>query len=249
MTIWQSALLCSPGQPSFSRGLISPIAPKAVWRICIDCIQLWAVVVSKLLCETIMVIFSTTIQRAIIENIVQFSGLGLSQMDMSRTIGVSQGVTGSWEQQFYTGATWASSEDSYIKRRMYPSTHLEAEEFPLNWPESGCSWSGELGALSLSVWSKGVFTHYECNKSFYIITNVENYFCNICVCWFQIGTFSMLCSQSMRHWTKQSVQVSIHLVGKQRVSRDLLFLVHCSVLISQRRHSIMHVTNWELEGE
>ena len=147
-----------------------------MWHICIDCIQLWAVVVSKLLCETIMVIFPTTIQRAITENIVQFSGLGLSQMDMSRTIGVSQGVTGSWEQQFYTGATWASSEDSYIKRRMYPSTHLEAEEFPLNWPESGCSWSGELGALSLSVWSKGVFTHYECNKSFYIITNVENYF-------------------------------------------------------------------------
>ena len=142
-----------------------------------------------------------------------------------------------------------SSEDIYIKRRMYPSTHLEAEEFPLNWPESGCSWSGEPGALSLSIWSKGVFAHHECNKLFYIITNVENYCCNICVCWFQIGTFSMLCSQSRRRWTKQPVQVSIHLVGKQRVSQDLLFLVHCSVLISQRRHSIMHVTNWEIEGE
>ena len=30
------SLLSSPGQPSFSGELISPIAPKAVWRICVD---------------------------------------------------------------------------------------------------------------------------------------------------------------------------------------------------------------------
>ena len=69
--------LSIPGQPPFSRVLITPIAPYAVWHICVDHIQLWAIVVCKLLSETIVVIMPTIIQPVIIENIIQFSGLGL----------------------------------------------------------------------------------------------------------------------------------------------------------------------------
>ena len=39
-----------------------------------------------------MLIMPTIIQSVIIENIVQFSGLGISQREVSRTIGVSQGT-------------------------------------------------------------------------------------------------------------------------------------------------------------
>ena len=35
----------------------------------------------------------------------------------------------SWEQQSYPRATWAHIEDNHIKRRPWPSTHLEAEVF------------------------------------------------------------------------------------------------------------------------
>ena len=41
-----SPLYC-PSQPSSSGVLISPIAPNAVWHICVDHIQLWAVTVCK----------------------------------------------------------------------------------------------------------------------------------------------------------------------------------------------------------
>ena len=42
---WRHHVMSSPGQPSFSDVLTFLIAPKAVWRIFIDHIQLWAVAV------------------------------------------------------------------------------------------------------------------------------------------------------------------------------------------------------------
>ena len=50
------------------------------------------VMVCKLLSETIVAIMPTTIQAVIVENNVHVSGLGLSQGEMSRTTGVSQGA-------------------------------------------------------------------------------------------------------------------------------------------------------------
>ena len=47
---------------------------------------------AKSLSENIVLIIPTTIQPVIIENDVQFCGLGLSQREMSRTIGVLQGA-------------------------------------------------------------------------------------------------------------------------------------------------------------
>ena len=78
------SLLSSSGQLSFSRVLISPIALKAVWWICIEHIQLWAVSVCKLPFETNVAIMSTNIQKLlnyliielVIENIFsRFQGL------------------------------------------------------------------------------------------------------------------------------------------------------------------------------
>ena len=63
-----------------------------MWRICVNHIQLWVDVICKLLIETILAIMPTTIQPVINENIVQFSGLGRSQREMSRTIRVSRGA-------------------------------------------------------------------------------------------------------------------------------------------------------------
>ena len=84
--------MSSHGQPPFSGVLISPIATKAAWRICVDHIRLWTVVAGKLLSEAIVVIIPTTIQPVIIENIVRLSGRGVSHRELSRTIGVSQGA-------------------------------------------------------------------------------------------------------------------------------------------------------------
>ena len=66
--------------------LISPIAPKAVWRFCVDHIQLWAIAVCKLLSENIVLIMPTTTQPVIMENDIQFYGLGLCQREMPRTL-------------------------------------------------------------------------------------------------------------------------------------------------------------------
>ena len=106
----QPSLLSSPGQPSFPGVLISPISPKEVWRICVDHIKLWAVVVCEVLFNNIVLIMLTTVQPEIIENDIKFSGFGLSQREMSWTIGVSQGASKNptlclWEQQSYLGTT------------------------------------------------------------------------------------------------------------------------------------------------
>ena len=86
---WLS-FLSIPGQPSFSGVLISPIVVKAVRRIYVDHIRLWAVVVCKLHSENIVLIMPTAIQPVFIENDVKFPGLGFSHREeMSRTAGVS----------------------------------------------------------------------------------------------------------------------------------------------------------------
>ena len=46
------SLSSCPGQSSFSGVLISPIAPKALWHICVDHILLWIVAVWKLPSQT-----------------------------------------------------------------------------------------------------------------------------------------------------------------------------------------------------
>ena len=84
--------MSSPGQPSPSAVLISPMAQKSVWHICVDHIQLWAVAVCQVPFQTKVAIMPTNIRPVIIENIVRFSSLGLSQREMSRISGVSQGV-------------------------------------------------------------------------------------------------------------------------------------------------------------
>ena len=147
----------SSGQPYFSGMLISPIAPKAVWCIYVDHIQLWAVAVYKLLFETMVVIMPTTIQPVIIENNVQSSGLGFPRERCRELLEcqechIKSATLCLREQQSYPGATWASIEDNHIKRRPCPSTYLGAEEFTLSCPGAGWSWSGELDALSLSTW-------------------------------------------------------------------------------------------------
>ena len=60
-------IFSSPSQPFFYQVLIFPIAPKAVYRICFDHIQLWAVVVCQLPSQTKLVIMSTNIRPVIIK--------------------------------------------------------------------------------------------------------------------------------------------------------------------------------------
>ena len=65
------SLMSSPGQPSPSGVLISPMAQKAVWHICVDHIQLWAVAVCKVPFQIKVAIMPTNIRPVIIENIVR----------------------------------------------------------------------------------------------------------------------------------------------------------------------------------
>ena len=94
------------------------LPPKAVRRICVAQIQMWAVAVCKWLSENIVLIMPTTIQPVIIENDVHLSGLGISR---GGYVEKYWSVTGchfksptllSWEQQSYP--TWTSVEDTYI---------------------------------------------------------------------------------------------------------------------------------------
>ena len=87
-----------------------------MWGIYVDHNQLWAFALYELLSQSKVAIVPTNIRPGIIENIVQFSGLGLFQGEMSWTTGVAQGAIKSamlcsWEQQSYSGATWESIEE------------------------------------------------------------------------------------------------------------------------------------------
>ena len=77
--------LRAPLAPSFPRMLI---ATNVVWRICVADIQLCIVVFCKLTSQAKVAVMPTNIQPLIIENIVQFPGLGLSQS----VTGVSKGA-------------------------------------------------------------------------------------------------------------------------------------------------------------
>ena len=70
---------------------ISLVAPKTVCRICIEYIQLCAVVAHKLQFQNKVAIMPANIPPGILELIVRWSGLGLSQWAISRKIGLSQG--------------------------------------------------------------------------------------------------------------------------------------------------------------
>ena len=76
------SILSSPDQPSFSGLMISQNTTKVVWCICVDHSQLWAITVCKLPSETKVAIMPNNIRPVIIENIILFSGLGLSQREI-----------------------------------------------------------------------------------------------------------------------------------------------------------------------
>ena len=61
--------------------------PKAVWRFCVDHIQLWAVAVYKLPSQTKVAIMNTNIRP-----VLRFAGLVFSHREMSRITWVSQGA-------------------------------------------------------------------------------------------------------------------------------------------------------------
>ena len=123
-------------QSYFSGVLISRIAPKAVCVFFAVYIQLWVINACKLPSQTKVIIMQTHIRPVIIENILRFPGLRLSQREMLRITGVSQGAIQkgpmlcSREQQSYSGAMWVSIEDDHVKR-LCPSPYREAKEFSI----------------------------------------------------------------------------------------------------------------------
>ena len=70
------SLLCRLGRPSFSGVLVSLIAPKAVWYICVYHIQLWAVAVGKLPSQTKVAIMPTNSWPVIIAKLLGSQFLG-----------------------------------------------------------------------------------------------------------------------------------------------------------------------------
>ena len=81
-------------------------------------------------------------QSVIIENVVRFSGLGLSQRDMSRITGMSQVVFSKVlsrvrESSIYPGATLGTIGDDYTKRSPCPLPYHEATVFSLSIQDQG----------------------------------------------------------------------------------------------------------------
>ena len=98
---------------------------KQCTAFCVDHIQLRVAAVCKLPHQSKWVIMPTNARPVIIENIVLYSGHGLSWGDMWSYWSVTRwhlesSVPCSWDQQSYPGATWASIEDNYTKRRPCP---------------------------------------------------------------------------------------------------------------------------------
>ena len=107
---------------SLSWVLISPTAPKAVWRICVDHIQLWAVVVCKLPSQTKAAI----IRPVIIENIFRFSCIGLSQMQMSRITGVSQGAILKVPRRVHASSSFTQGLRGHLLKTITPKEDLHS---------------------------------------------------------------------------------------------------------------------------
>ena len=122
---------------------ISQVVPKAVWRICVDHIQLWAIGVWKLPSKSKVAMFSISIRSVIIENIVQSSCFVHSQREMSRTAGgMSQGailksytvfVRAAFSPRGYMGIYWRWSHQT----RPCPFPYHEAEEISLSIQDQG----------------------------------------------------------------------------------------------------------------
>ena len=103
----QSSFLSSPDRSSFSEVLISPVAPKATWRICFDHIPLSATAACKFSSQSKVTIMPVNIPSVIIENTARLSGLGLNQ-NMVRISRVSPGDIYHFYAVFtrYIGRQW-----------------------------------------------------------------------------------------------------------------------------------------------
>ena len=127
-TLWQTFMVDHHFGP-VPTSLLSPacwfpqFAPWAVWHICVDHIQLWAVVACKLPSQTKEVIVPINNRPVIIKNIVQLSGFGRvlrggdneNHWSVTRR-NVKSPTPCSWEQQSYPWVTWASIGDNCIKK-------------------------------------------------------------------------------------------------------------------------------------
>ena len=146
--------LSIPGQHSFSWVLISPIAPKTVWHIFANHIQVLAIAICKLSSQTIVAIMLTNIRPVIIENIAQFSYHGLFGKRCQEWLEWHKVPSKSpmpcpQAQQSYpwvgAGAARASIEDDHIKWRPWPSPYQEAKEFSLS--------DQDLGGADQAKWA------------------------------------------------------------------------------------------------
>ena len=134
---------------------MSPVAPKAICRMCVDHAQLWAIALCKLPSQTKVVIMPTNNRPVFIENIFRFSCRGLSYREKYWSVTKCHLKTlVSWDNQSYPGSTWASAEDVNIKTKTLFRITIFSVGFSQG-PGSGWSWSGKLGTVS--AWSKVVY--------------------------------------------------------------------------------------------
>ena len=76
--LWSTITFVQSQSTFFSGVLISPTAPKAVYRICVDHIQLWAVAVCELRSQNKFEIMPTNNRPLLVENIDWLWDCGLS---------------------------------------------------------------------------------------------------------------------------------------------------------------------------
>ena len=126
----QSSFLSGPGRSSFSGVLISPVVPKAMWCICVHYIPLWPIAVCEIPSQSKVAIMPINIRSVILENIVQLSGLGLSQ-NMKRISGVPQTAVYKFYAAFveaaYMGIYWRQSKSPmrYFRCRQGPFIDID----------------------------------------------------------------------------------------------------------------------------
>ena len=131
---------CSVPVRLFSGVLISPIDPKAVYRICVDHIQLWIVAVCKLHFQNKMVIIPANTQPVIIENTALFLGFHRGRCPESleyHKVSYQKSLAVLWYQQSCTGVTWVPIEDDQIKGRPCPCPYHEGWQVSLSVRDQG----------------------------------------------------------------------------------------------------------------
>ena len=126
--------------------LVSPVTPKAVWRICVDRIQLLAVVVRQLLSATKVIIMSTVIWPVIIEivfgsHILGFLGENVENYCAAR-----------YQLKSYVVFVRAAVLRSH-KKKIVPFSVSWGERVFSPCPWSVWSWTDELGWGLLSQFS------------------------------------------------------------------------------------------------